>query len=158
MAAGRFHWPPKRLTRPDVQAAITVVARRDLNRDSRESTLPARTSPARTSPARTSPAPISPARTSPGRNSTTLNGLKTGQFHRAGNWRPARADWREQTPDLQRRTRSQVIRFNALQKLRLPSVPGIPLSPWKTSQSLNGTDRIVTHTVIHRKGLVTITK
>ena len=74
----REQWPPpspaprtpERSTRPDVQAAVTVVGRRDArSATSRLLTSPARTSPARTSPARTSPARTSPARTSPARTS-----------------------------------------------------------------------------------------
>ena len=79
----REQWPPsdhpagreqERSTRPDVQAAVTVIGRRDRKRDIRRidltganlagADLTARTSPARTSLARTSPARTSPARTS----------------------------------------------------------------------------------------------
>ena len=81
-------WPPPdpggqeraRSTRPDVQAAVTVVGRRDAKRDIDQrinltganlvgadltgANLTSATSPARTSAARTSPARTSPARTS----------------------------------------------------------------------------------------------
>ena len=98
----REQWPPpepdgaepERSTRPDVQAALTVVGRRDAERDVQsidltgadltradlrrdltgadltDADLPMRTSSARTSPARTSPARTSPARTSPARTSS----------------------------------------------------------------------------------------
>ena len=70
----REQWPPsdagqpgqERSTRPDVQAAVTVVGRRDTKRDIRQLL----TSSARTSPARTSTARTSAARTSTGADLT----------------------------------------------------------------------------------------
>ena len=81
-------WPPsdhpagreqERSTRPDVQAALTVVGRRDPDRDIQSIDLtrahllarasPTRSSAARSSAARTSAARTSPARTSPARSS-----------------------------------------------------------------------------------------
>ena len=56
-------------TRPDVQAALTVIGHGDRGQDRRPIDLAARTSPARTSLARTSPARTSPKRPSPARTS-----------------------------------------------------------------------------------------
>jgi hypothetical protein len=75
-------WPPSgqgQSTRPDIQAALTVVGRRDPHRDIRpielasaalaEADLAIRISPARTWPTGTSPARTSTVRTSPARTS-----------------------------------------------------------------------------------------